>query len=192
MAVTEAQQGGPGVSRSKASTQAGVVAIAIVAAVVGGSLLTAQNPNEPAPLRANASIEAPTTAVPPAAPEPGSALPGVQFDQAPAGAPPGMQMGIEIVVKLKDDSKIKDIIDAFWKDQPSAKAKFEAFKTSHPVFAGLKLDRVTYSNELVLVNDGATPPAGRLAAMREIAKKLNGAPEISYAEPNMTAQAGGQ
>jgi hypothetical protein len=192
MAVTEAQPGGPGVRRFKASAQAGVAAVAIVAAVVGGSLVTARNANDPVRLPTRASIKAPTAAVPPGAPEPGSALPGVQFDQPPPGAPPGLQMGMEIVVKLKDDSKIKDIIDAFWKDQPSAKAKFEAFKASHPVFAGLKLDRVTYSNELVLVNDGTTPPAGRLAAMREIARKLNSAPDISYAEPNMTAQAGGQ
>jgi hypothetical protein len=32
----------------------------------------------------------------------------------------------------------------------------------------------------------------RLPAMREIAKKLGNLADISYAEPNMTAQPGGQ
>ena len=99
---------------------------------------------------------------------------------------------MEIVVKFKDDRKVKDIVDAFWKDQVSARAKFDAFKASRPEFASLKLDRVTYSNELVLVHDGGAPPATRLAAMREMAAKLKSVSDVSYAEPNMTAQPGGQ
>ena len=65
-------------------------------------------------------------------------------------------------------------------------------KASRPEFAGLKLDRVTYSNELVLVHADASAANTRLPAMREIAKKLAGAADISYAEPNMTAHPGGQ
>ena len=113
----------------------------------------------------------------------------MQFDQPPGGA---VNMGMEIVVKFKDDSKVKDIIDAFWKDQGSARTKFEAWKAGRPEFASLKLDRVTYSNELVLVHTGATAADTRLPAMREIAKKLAAAADISYAEPNMTAHPGGQ
>ncbi|MND09732.1 hypothetical protein D3C83_332800 [compost metagenome] len=51
---------------------------------------------------------------------------------------------------------------------------------------------MTYSNELVLVDDGGAPADRRLAAMREVAAKLKGAADISYAEPNMTAHPGGQ
>ena len=88
---------------------------------------------------------------------------------------------------------MKDIIDAFWKDQASARAKFDALKARRPEFANLKLDRVTYSNELVLVHDGsAAPAAQRLPAMRGIAAKLKDVSDISYAEPNMTAHPGGQ
>ncbi len=101
-------------------------------------------------------------------------------------------MGMEIVVKFKDDGKVKDIIDAFWRDQASAKSKFEAWKANRPEFANLKLDRVTYSNELVLVHTAATAADRRLPAMREIAKALGAAADISYAEPNMTAHPGGQ
>lgn len=133
------------------------------------------------------------------APEPGSAIPGVAFDQTPAATAP--RAGIEIVVKFKDDAKVKDIIDAFWRDQASAKAKFETFKAGKAAFAGLKLDRVTYSNELVLVaappssgaGAAAAPaPGDARAAMRAIAAKLAAHPDVAYAEPNMTAQPGGQ
>ncbi len=159
----------------------GVVA-AVIAAVsfTGPETPTASAPTMEAPL----SSEAPT-----AAPEPGTSLPGVQFDQAPGGS---AAMGMEIVVKFKNDGPVKDIIDSFWKDQNSARAKFEAWKAGKADFASLKLDRVTYSNELVLVHTGASAADTRLPAMREIAKKLAGNADISYAEPNMTAHPGGQ
>jgi len=128
----------------------------------------------------------PMSATPAPAPKPGSSIPGVAFDQAP---PAGVAQSMEIVVKFKDDSKVKDIVDAFWKDKASAKSKFDALKARHPEFANLKLDRVTYSNELVLVHDSG---AGQLGAMRELAAKLGKSADISYAEPNLTAHPGGQ
>lgn len=182
MTVSEAGDTG----RLKTVAAAGA---AVIAAIVGGVVLTSQSGNAPLP-------SAPATAIAsdpaPGAPPPGSGLAGVQFDQAPPTGAPGAQADMEIVVKYKDDAKVKDIVDAFWKDQASARAKFEAFKAGRPELAGLKLDRVTYSNELVLVHDGGAPTERRLAAMREIAAKLKGAAEISYAEPNMTAHPGGQ
>lgn len=176
-----------GESRFKAAAPVAAGALGIVVAIVGVVSLT--GPETPAPIPAPAVVEAPVADNPPAAPQTGSALPGVQFDQAPGAA---VNMGMEIVVKFKDDSKVKDIIDAFWKDQGSARTKFDAWKSGRPEFANLKLDRVTYSNELVLVHTGASAADRQLLAMREIAKKLAGVADISYAEPNMTAHPGGQ
>lgn len=164
-------------------------AIGIITSIIGVSLLanSPQDPQQPAPLP-SAIAAPPTAALPPsAAPEPG--LPGIQFNQPGAAA---TQMGMEIVVKFKDDAKVKDIIDAFWKDQSSAKTKFDAWKANRPEFAKLKLDRVSYSNELVLVHDGSGPAAEQLAAMKTIAAKLGSVADVSYAEPNMTAHPGGQ
>ncbi len=45
---------------------------------------------------------------------------------------------------------------------------------------------------VVLVHTGASAADRQLPAMREIAKKLAGVADISYAEPNMTAHPGGQ
>ncbi|MDP3492309.1 MAG: hypothetical protein Q8R82_04290 [Hyphomonadaceae bacterium] len=186
MAVADIQGAPPGENRFRGAAPVAAGALGIVAAVVGVFALT--GPETPAP--AAATFEAPLSANPPAAaPEPGSSLPGVQFDQAPGGA---VNMGMEIVVKFKDDGKVKDIIDSFWRDQASARTKFEAWKAGRPEFDSLKLDRVTYSNELVLVHTGVSAADTRLPAMREIAKKLAGAADISYAEPNMTAQPGGK
>ncbi len=188
MAVTEVEGAPPGGSRFKGAAPLAAGALGVVAAIVGIVALT--GPETPAPLPLPAPFEAPVAVTPPAsAPEPGSAMPGVQFDQLPGGA---ANMGMEIVVKFKDDSKVKDIIDSFWRDQNSAKSKFDAWKAGRPEFSELKLDRVTYSNELVLVHTGASSADRRLLAMREIAKKLAGAADISYAEPNMTAHPGGQ
>lgn len=190
-------------NRFKAAAPAGAAALAIVAAIAGASLMTkdptteiaatAEAPFEAAPPTSSAGAAAPSEAAPPAAagdPGPGQALPGIAFDQTPGAKPIAMDM--EIVVKFKDDAKVKDIIDAFWRDQASARTKFDAFKAGRPEFAGLKLDRVTYSNELVLIHSGDTPADQRLAVMRQLAAKLKGVSDISYAEPNMTAHPGGQ
>lgn len=183
-----------GSNRFRAAAPAGAAALAIVAAIAGGSLLT-NSPSAPLPADMPAATSSVAPPIDPAAnvalpaPQPGGAIPGVAFDQTP-GAP--MQMDMEIVVKFKDDAEVKEIIDAFWRDQASARTKFNAFKSGRPEFAGLKLDRVTYSNELVLVHDGAAPPDQRLAAMRAMAAKLKNVGDISYAEPNMTAHPGGQ
>ncbi|MFT3722625.1 MAG: hypothetical protein QM773_03475 [Hyphomonadaceae bacterium] len=185
MAVTQVQGAPPGESWMKSiAAPAAAGALGIVAAVVGVSVL-----GSPSETSAPAGM-APSAAVAPSEPpQAGSALPGVAFDQPTPG---NVKMGMEIVVKFKDDAKVKDIIDAFWRDQASARTKFEAWKASRPEFANLKLDRVTYSNELVLVHDGSGAADARLPAMREIAKKLGSVADISYAEPNMTAQPGGQ
>jgi len=199
MAVGEA-----GPNRLKAAAPYAGAAAAIVVAVAAGATLS--NPGEPpassaTPIGASVDAPATTTAEPPAAsadpqaPQAGSSIPGVA--QAPAASTPvtrpgAAQMGMEIVVKFKDDGKVKDIIDAYWKDQASARAKFDALKSRRPEFADLTLDRVTYSNELVLVHEDNAPAAQHLPAMRGIAAKLKDVSDISYAEPNLTAHPGGQ
>ena len=198
MAVSDVQAG-PGAPIASAAVQAApegenkfkgaapiaAGALGVVAAIIGAVSLTGpETPTAAAPFEAPLTSEAPA-----AAPEPGTGLPGAQFEQAPGGS---AAMGMEIVVKFKNDGPVKDIIDSFWKDQNSARTKFEAWKAGKADFASLKLDRVTYSNELVLVHTGASAADTRLPAMREIAKKLAGNADVSYAEPNMTAHPGGQ
>ena len=180
-------------NRFKQATPLAAAALAVTAAITGVTLLIDKEETTPTPLAA----EAPAVSAGPApadaprqAPQPGGALPGVAFDQAPSAGT--VQMDMEIVVKFKDDGGVKDIIDAFWRDKASASEKFEALKARRPEFAGLTLDRVTYSNELVLVHDGGSPQEQRVAAMRAIAARLKAAGDISYAEPNLTAQPGGQ
>lgn len=201
--MIDTDRAGPGAERMKAIlAPVAAGALGIVLAVVGGSVLTASDGPAPrmapeaalsAPPDAAAADLVPAEASPaeaaPAPPGPGGGLPGVQYDQPPPGA---VKMGMEIVVKFKNDALVKDIIDAFWRDQASARAKFEAWKAGRPAFSRLKLDRVTYSNELVLIHDGEGPAEARLPFMREIAKKLGSLADVSYAEPNMTAQPGGQ
>ncbi len=190
MAVSDAPGAAHEANRFKAAGPT-AAAIGIITSIIGVSLLASspENPSAPAGAIPPAITSAPTAAPSPAAaPEPG--LPGIQFDQPSGGG--STQMGMEIVVKFKDDAKMKDIIDAFWKDQSSARAKFDAWKANRPEFAKLKLDRVTYSNELVLVHDGSGPAAEQLPAMKTIAARLGSVADVSYAEPNMTAHPGGQ
>jgi hypothetical protein len=174
---------------------------------VGGTVLTRHAPGAPpaAPFEQASSIatsSAPATtvavtsgAVDAGAPSPdpgaGPALPGIQFDQAGASASKPA-LGAEIVVKFKDDKKVQDLVDTFWKDAPSARKKFEAFKAGRPEFAGVKLDRVTYSNELVLVPVVDVAADKRVSQVRDLASKMGKAADISYAEPNVTAKPGGR
>lgn len=170
-------------SRLKSAAPA-VGAIGIIAVIVGGTML------------ATTPDQSPAGALPPeaaSAPPPGGpGMPGIAFDQTP-GAGSSVQRNVELVVKFKDDGKVKDIIDAFWRDPAAAKSRFATWKANRAEFAGLRLDRVTYSNELVLVLEDGGALAERTAAIREAAKKLGAAPDISYAEQQATlAQPGGQ
>lgn len=190
MAVSDAPGAGHDTNRFKAAGPT-AAAIGIITSIIGVSLLanSPQNPGQNPATLPSVIAAPPNAALPPAAaPEPG--LPGIQFNQP--GAAASTQMGMEIVVKFKDDGKVKDIIDTFWRDKGSAQVKFDAWKASRPDFAKLKLDRVTYSNELVLVHDGSAPATEQLAAMKTIAAKLGSVADVSYAEPNMTAHPGGQ
>jgi hypothetical protein len=160
-------------------------AIGIISAIVIGALVATTTPTEPVP-----GAEPPPSAanVPPPV-TPGN--PTIQYDQTPPGG--GPQRAVELVVKFKDDAGVKPILDSFWTDPATAKSRFETWKANRPEFSKLKLDRVTYSNELVLVLDGAVPTAERATAIRDIVKALGAAPDISYAEQQATmAQPGGQ
>ncbi len=161
-------------------------AIGIIGAIVAGALVISTPGGEQA---TPAGDPPPQSAIAP--PPTGPGMPGVQFDQTPPAA--GPQRVVELVVKFKDDAKIKPILDIVWTDPAAAKARFESWKTGRPEFAKLKLDRVTYSNELVLVLADGVPAAERVAAIRDIVKALGAAPDISYAEQQATmAQPGGQ
>jgi hypothetical protein len=185
--VTDAPRIDSGESRLKAAGPT-AAAIGIITTIVGVSLLAS------APDRSTqtAEVSAAAAAAPSPAdlPPPIVGLPQTQFDQP--GAAGAAQTGIEIVVKFKDDGRVKDIIDAFWRDEGSARDRFDTWKATRPEFANLRLARVTFSNELVLVHDGSGLPAQRPAAMRAIAAKLGAAADVSYAEPNMTAHPGEQ
>jgi hypothetical protein len=173
--------------------------LAVVAAVICGTLVTRHAPETPVaagfeqPLAAAPRNEAPAPAASPEAgpprPGPGPAVPGVHFDQVGAGAGKPA-LGVEIVVRFKDDRKVQDMVDTFWKDAPSARRKFEAFKAGRPEFAAVQLDRVTYSNELVLVPIASLAPDKRAAQARNLAAKMGKAADISYAEANVTAKPG--
>jgi hypothetical protein len=96
---------------------------------------------------------------------------------------------VEIVVKFKDDAKVKDIIDSFWRDPQAAKARFDVFKQTRPEMAAASLARVTYSNELVLVYPFKTETrAQRLIEARDIAARLATVADIAYAEPDLAFQ----
>jgi hypothetical protein len=101
-----------------------------------------------------------------------------------------VSQSVEIVVALKDANAIKPIADAFFKDPAQGRRAYDVFRTRHPAFAGLALDRVTYSSELVLTPVKA-PAAGKaLVTAREIAARLSAAPDVAYAEPNLIAKPG--
>src|SRR5262245_37297510 len=109
MAVTEAGGG----NRFKAAAPMAAAGLAVVAAIAGGTLLASRPKTSEIPKKVLAKSDPA-----PQLPAPGGGgLASVQFDQTTPGRPAGAAQDMEIVVKFKDDSKVKDIIDAFWKDQ---------------------------------------------------------------------------
>jgi uncharacterized iron-regulated membrane protein len=59
----------------------------------------------------------------------------IRIDAADIYANPPVGQTLEIVVKFKDDAKVKDILDTFWKDAQAARAKFDVFKKGQPEMA---------------------------------------------------------
>ncbi len=154
---------------------AGAAALVAIAGVVTLSLANSGGENVPA---ANTGYPSP---------QGGPAVPGVAQTQSP-GAHGAPELGVEIVVKFKDDGVVKDITDLFWRDQGAAQSRFSSFKRRWPELSSVRLARVTYSNELVLVAAGNASPQ----EMRNLAGRIQQMPEVSYAEPNSTAQPGGR
>lgn len=181
MSVGEARGGKP-----SSAGPIGVAAVAVAGALGMALVSVLDTDTQPALPSGDASPQSTGVIAQPGQPGPG-AMPGVANDQTPGAGP---DMGVEIVVKFRDDAKVKDIIDAYWKDAASARRKFETFKAGRPEFATLTLDRVTYSNELVLVPSAPVAAAERMPAMRALAARISGVADISYAEPNMTAHPG--
>src|SRR5689334_10765744 len=103
MAVTDAGGG----NRFKAAAPFAAAGAAVLAAIAGGTWLSTQTITSPLPTETSAAGEPAQT------PGGGGGLAGVQFDQVTPGRPQAIGQDMEIVVKFKDDSKVKDIVDAF-------------------------------------------------------------------------------
>ncbi|MBU6318275.1 MAG: hypothetical protein KGS00_01360 [Alphaproteobacteria bacterium] len=170
-------------------------AVAIISVLVGGSILSAHD-KKLSLSEAGPVAEAPA-ALSPAPPSPSPVfaqgpspadLPGIASDQ---GAPANLSISPEMVVKFKNDARVKPIIDQFWKNPIAARKAFLELRSKRPDLSGLTLDRVTYSNELVLVPDASSKKPMGAKEMREIARKLTKSPDIEYAEVTMTAHPGG-
>ncbi|MBI1340729.1 hypothetical protein GC169_11050 [bacterium] len=186
------QGSGPEPDSSGRVMTSGAAAIAIVGALVAGSLL-APGRNGPGASQTETAklaeaIETSAPGIESAQITEAAPMVGVAFEQGRnAAAPVGGT--VEITVKFKDNPKIKPMIDLFWRDAEAAKAAFKQFSAGRPEFEGMRLDRVTYSDELILVYEGDAP-ANPMRAMREAAARIGGAADISYAEPSMTAHPG--
>ncbi len=171
-----------------AALTAALTAAPIAALTLFGAGFGAGNPFAALPKPAPGQLARESAQRTPPAREPGAA----RSELAVPAILPGQ--ALEIVVKFKDDAKVKDILDAFWKNAPDAKSRFEAFTKGRPELAELELDRVTYSNELVLVRHGKDGPSNDLkaarAAARAAAARLATCPDIAYAEVNATARIG--
>ncbi len=118
-----------------------------------------------------------------------------QIGSLGGGTPPPHRIPPEIVVKFKGElgGLCKDIADQFWADPEGARLRFADLAGQTEALKGLGLKRATYSNELVL--ELLVVPQG--ADIRDIkrlyldaVKRLESSPDVSYAEPNSTAQPG--
>jgi hypothetical protein len=102
---------------------------------------------------------------------------------------PTARDAVEIVVRFKDDARVKEIIDIFWRDPQASKAKFDIFKQNRPEMAAASLMRVTYSSELVLAYPFKTETkAQRVTEARAIAARLATTADVVYAEPDLAFQ----
>jgi len=96
---------------------------------------------------------------------------------------------LEVTVKFKDQADIAGVIKTFWTDPSSARNAFDRLKTGRPALSGATLDRVTYSDELVLhfACDAACAQR-RPEEIRKLVVAVSAMPEVVYAEADMRVQ----
>ncbi len=182
--------------RLRAAAPAGAAAAAVGALMLVGGLLTREDMKHKAgggepPAAVLAGVETPPLPLQSGAPQQADS-PGVVTPAQAGGPAAARAMDAEIVVKFEGRPDLDAIARQFWKDPEGARTKFEAFQQQRPEFRGLVLDRVTYSDELVLKPGPDAPAPQRVKLIRELAEKLRSVPDISYAEPNFMAHPGDQ
>lgn len=153
-------------------------------------------PTVPGPAIAPGPDAVQPEAVPPEA-APGEALVTPESFSQPASAAPDSVMKesinphLEFIVKF-DEAQGQEWVRRFTDDPKAAREAFLAAARSQPGFRDLALRRMTASGTATLVFDGALPPtpAERDALSAEILKRLNAAPGVKYAEPNLVGWRG--
>ena len=96
---------------------------------------------------------------------------------------------IEVTVSFKDGATAGVIIKTFWRDPVEARRMFDRLKVRWLSMANAGLDRVTYSDELVLhfLCDKACS-AQRLEVTHTLTSALAALPEVAYAEAEVRVQ----
>lgn len=96
---------------------------------------------------------------------------------------------LEVTLKFTDASVTAGIVKAFWSDPAAAREAFDRLKVKWPAMNPAKLDRVTYSDELVLLFpcDQACS-LNRTKAGRDLVSTLAAIPGIAYVEAELTVQ----
>jgi hypothetical protein len=93
---------------------------------------------------------------------------------------------LQFLVKFERDQAMA------WRDRYLAnpgetRAEWARFASANSAFAGLKLERMSYSGEATLEFEGSAPasPAAARALSDDIVRRLNAADGVEYAEPNL-------
>ncbi|MCG8442728.1 MAG: hypothetical protein MI723_13075, partial [Caulobacterales bacterium] len=129
--------------------------------------------------------------VAPVAPAPAVAAPTEVSPASLPSRPDAMNPHLEFIVKF-DPVEAERLRDLFIESPERARSAFRRLARDHAAFRNLRLERISYRGECTLVYEGDLPSgAGALDTLsKEILNRLNGAPSVEYAEPNLVAWRG--
>lgn len=88
-----------------------------------------------------------------------------------------------IIVKFDAEPALEEIGRNFRKDPEGSRARFQAWAASKPALEGLKLERASYSGELLLTGSGSR-------SLRTVISEIEAMDNVAYVEPDYSAKAG--
>ncbi|WP_084398453.1 hypothetical protein [Henriciella aquimarina] len=91
------------------------------------------------------------------------------------------QTRFTLIVKFNGEPVLDEIGKTFRKDPEGAKARFQQWASGKPALAGLRLERASYSGELILVSAGSR-------SMDEAIRAIQAMDNVAYVEPDYSAR----
>lgn len=96
----------------------------------------------------------------------------------------------DFIVKFRANSSIDEVISTWRRDREAARARFETWAASDPLFSQMDVSGCSYSGELILSTEIGGGPLPVEAEVDALIERIRNHGAVAYADPDFTAHPG--